>query len=400
MTGLDDGRVTNEIIRSLQVPFTVENPVPNGPRTMNFLFFAGGASLHGMEIVLHSLMQGLNERGHKATAIVSGWNNGDYPRMLRASGIDYREVELGRFYLRRPNWSRGTYYSLGPALAEIREMVTEIKPDWLIFSDVQALLFCSWILPAPNKALYLPSKPEGLLGYPFGFAVRRRLKRVICVSDFIARRVERTPLWASEVSVVHNGVAAPQPERRRPARQPVHLGIIGTPSRQKQHLVLLRAVERLKKRLPPDSFRLSMVGDKQGRFVSAVEAKIAELGLEDMVDWTGFMSDRDEIYGGLDILVAPAIDEGFGLSIVEAGAYGLPVVAARSGAFPEIVLEGRTGSLFESGDASALADALERLILDDDLRASMGLAGRARALQAFTVDKMVDGFIRAMSGAR
>lgn len=166
---------------------------------MNFLFFAGGASLHGMEIVLHSLMCGLNDRGHRATAVVSGWNNGDYPRMLRASGIDYREVELGRFYLRRPNWSRGTYYSLGPALAEIREMVAQTKPDWLIFSDAQALLFCSWILPSANKALYLHSKPEGLLGYPFGIAVRRRLKRVICVSDFVARRVERTPLWGKSV---------------------------------------------------------------------------------------------------------------------------------------------------------------------------------------------------------
>jgi glycosyltransferase involved in cell wall biosynthesis len=371
---------------------------------MNFLFFAGGASLHGMEIVLHSLMRGLNERGHQATAIVSGWNNGDYPRMLGASGIDYREVELGRFYLRRPNWSRGTYYSLGPALAEIRETVRRTKPDWLIFSDAQALLFCSWILPSANKALYLHSKPEMLLGYPFGIAIRRRIKRVVCVSDFVARCAERTPLWASDISVVHNGVAAPLAPRRRSATrpvhlQPVHLGIIGTPSRQKQHLILLRAVERVRRRLPADSFRLSIIGSRQGRFVGTVEAKIAELGLRDTVRWTGFVTDRDEIYDDLDILVAPAIDEGFGLSIVEAGAYGLPVVAARSGAFPEVVQEGRTGLLFEPGDVAALALALERLILDGDLRASMGVAGQAQAQRLFTVDRMVDGFVRAMDGA-
>lgn len=363
---------------------------------MNFLFFAGGASLHGMEIVLHSLMRGLNERGHKATAIVSGWNNGDYPRMLRASGIDYREVELGRFYLRRPNWSRGTYYSLGPALAEIRETVGQVTPDWLIFSDAQALLFCSWILPSSNKALYLHSKPEMLLGYPFGIAVRRRIDRLICVSDFVARRAARTPLWASDMSVVHNGVAAPYGERRRPAVRPIRLGIIGTPSRQKQHLVLLRAVERLRGRLPAGSFHLSIIGGRQGRFVNTVEAKIAELGLGDTVSWTGFVSDRDQIYDALDILVAPAIDEGFGLSIVEAGAYGLPVVAARSGAFAEVVQEGRTGLLFEAGDVGALAHALERLILDGDLRSSMGLAGRTQALQAFTIEKMVDDFVAAM----
>jgi glycosyltransferase involved in cell wall biosynthesis len=366
---------------------------------MNFLFFAGGASLHGMEIVLHSLMRGLNERGHRATAIVSGWNNGDYPRMLRVSGIDYREVELGRFYLRRPNWSRGTYYSLGPALAEIRETVSQTKPDWLIFSDAQALLFCSWILPSANKALYLHSKPEALLGYPFGIAIRRRIKRVVCVSDFVARRAEKTPLWASDISVVHNGVAPPHTPRQRLAKQPIHLGVIGTPSRQKQHLILLRAIEQVKRRLPADSFRLSIIGSRQGRFVGTVDAKIAELGLQDTVRWTGFVSDRDEIYDDLDILVAPAVDEGFGLSLVEAGAYGLPVVAARSGASPEVVQDGRTGLLFEPGDVAALALALERLILDGDLRASMGAAGQAQALQLFTVDKMVDGFVRAMDGA-
>jgi glycosyltransferase involved in cell wall biosynthesis len=179
-------------------------------------------------------------------------------------------------------------------------------------------------------------------------------------------------------------------------RRPVRLGIIGTPSRQKQHLVLLRAVERLKRRLPPDSLRLSIIGDRQGRFVSTVEAKIAELELEDMVSWTGFVSDRDEIYGELDVLVAPAIDEGFGLSIVEAGAYGLPVVAARSGASAEVVQEGRTGLLFEPGNAGALALALERLVLDGDLRTSMGLAGRALALHDFTVEKMVGDFVAAM----
>jgi colanic acid/amylovoran biosynthesis glycosyltransferase len=81
---------------------------------------------------------------------------------------------------------------------------------------------------------------------------------------------------------------------------------------------------------------------------------------------------------------------------VEAGAYGLPVVAARSGAFAEVVQEGRTGLLFEPGDVGALALALERLILDGDLRSRMGLAGRTQALQAFTVEKMVDDFVAAM----
>ena len=56
------------------------------------------------------------------------------------------------------------------------------------------------------------------------------------------------------------------------------------------------------------------------------------------MSWTGFIKDRDEIYSGLDVLAAPAIDEGFGLTVAEAEA--MAVVAARSGAFPEVVQEG------------------------------------------------------------
>ena len=74
----------------------------------------------------------------------------------------------------------------------------------------------------------------------------------------------------------------------------------------------------------------------------------------------------------------------------------LPVVAARSGAFPEVIQEGRTGFLFEPGNVEALALALERLILDDDLRTSLGLAGRTQALQSFTVSRMADDFVAAL----
>ena len=73
--------------------------------------------------------------------------------------------------------------------------------------------------------------------------------------------------------------------------------------------------------------------------------------------WRGYIADRDRLYGDLDILVAPAIDEPFGLTVAEAGSYGLPVVAARSGAFPELIENGRTGLLFAPGDAADLASS-------------------------------------------
>ena len=366
---------------------------------MNFLFLAGGAAINGMEIVLHSLMAGLNQRGHHAAAIVSGWNNGDYPRMLAASAIDYREIELGRIHLLRPNWTRGTYYSLPKAIADIRAFVAEVEPDWMIFSEPQSLLLCAHILPSVPKALYLHNRPERFLSHVLGGAMRRRIRRLICVSDFVAQCARKTPLRHAELTVVHNGIAAPQQDWPISAQLPVRLGIVGGLGPQKQHLVLVQAMARLKQRLPPGSFRLVIVGNKQGSYVNKVEARIAQLGLHDVVSWTGFVRDRDEIYGGLDILVAPAINEGFGLTVAEAAAYGRPAVAARSGAFPEVVQEGRTGLLFKPGDAGELALMLERLIVDGELRQRMGQAAQSYVRTAFTVEQMTERFIGALGGA-
>jgi glycosyltransferase involved in cell wall biosynthesis len=70
-------------------------------------------------------------------------------------------------------------------------------------------------------------------------------------------------------------------------------------------------------------------------------------------------------------------------------AFGLPVVATKAGGLPEVVEDGVTGILVPPGDSKALGDALLRLLLDPDLRARMGQAGRERVRSEFTVDRIV-----------
>ena len=157
----------------------------------------------------------------------------------------------------------------------------------------------------------------------------------------------------------------------------------------------MAACALLQQRLP-GAFRLDIVGTKEGPFAAELESRIAAHGLGDIVRWTGFLADRDRLYGDLDILVAPAIDEPFGLTVPEAGSYRLPVVAARSGAFPELVEDGRTGLLFAPGDARELAQALERLIGDAGLRRRLGEAARSHVAAHFTIATMTDRFLDAL----
>ncbi len=368
---------------------------------MNFLFFAGGSAVHGMEIAFHVLMTGLQQRGHRTTAIVNGWNNAEYPRLLRQSQLAYHEVDLGRIYLRRPRWTYHTLHAMPSAIRATRAIVAAVRPDWLVFTDPQLLLWSAWILPPTKRVLYLHSKPERPSFALLGALARRHTDRVVCVSDFIARCVTATPFGKANTSVVYNGIDMPVAPRAFSAQKPVRLGIVGAVARQKQHRTLLRAIARLKPRLPAGQFELHIIGrELLGRFQPSVDAEIAALGIGDVVRRPGYFQDRDALYRGLDVVVAPAVDEGFGLTVVEAAAHGLPVVAARSGALPEIVRHEQTGLLFEPGDVAGLAAALERLIVDDTLRRELGHAAQAWVADRFTAAQMTDDFLAALDPPR
>jgi glycosyltransferase involved in cell wall biosynthesis len=362
---------------------------------MRFLFFTGGWTVGGMETAFLSLMKGLAARGHEPTAIVSGWTDGEVPRLLDQAGIAHHEVRLGRIYVRNLVFTWHTLRHMPAARRQLRAIAADVRPDWVISPDVQTLLLSAAVLRT-RRALFLQSGPERLMCHSLaGRFVDRHLDRVLCCSRFIADCARLTPVDAGKLAIVPNGVPLPA-ERPFVDRRPVRLGIVGRIVEQKQHGVLLEACALLQKRLP-GAFRLDFVGTQEGSFAAELESQIAALGLGDVVRWTGFLADRDRLYGELDILVAPAVDEPFGLTVPEAGSYGLPVVAARSGAFPELIEEERTGLLFEPGDATGLAQALERLVRDAALRRRLGEAARAHVGARFTIENMTERFLSATS---
>jgi glycosyltransferase involved in cell wall biosynthesis len=363
---------------------------------MRFLFFTGGWTVGGMETAFLSLMKGLAARGHRPTAIVSGWTDGEVPRLLDRADIPHHEVPLGRLYVSNPVFTWHTLAHMPAARRQLRAVAAAVRPDWVISPDVQTLLLSASILRT-RRALFLQSPPERLMRHPWSARLLDRyVDRVLCCSRFIAAWARTTPVDAAKLAVVPNGVPLPA-ERPFVERTPVRIGIVGRIVEQKQHLVLLEACALLKRR--GIAFGLDIIGTKAGAYCDAIETRVAALGLAEQVRWTGFVADRDRLYGDLDILAAPAVDEPFGLTVAEAGAYGLPVAAARSGAFPELVEEGRTGLLFASGDAVDLAYALERLVGDAGLRRRLGQAARRHVAARFTVDAMADRFLEACGSA-
>jgi glycosyltransferase involved in cell wall biosynthesis len=364
--------------------------------SMNFLFFPGGSHVGGMEIVVQSLMAQLNTMGHRTLAIVSGWNDGDYPARLKASGLSFEEVKLGRFYRSRLLWTLDGLRSLPRAALKLRRLAREFRPDAVIYPDPQILLIGSVVLPKLPNVLYHHNDATSLRLFS-NSVIKARLNRIICVSYFVAAGLRRAGFESSRVAIVQNGITLPVAPLLPTPNQSICLGIVGQLLPRKRHLMLIKALGLLRTRRPSLPFRLKIIGNGSGSYAQEVKELVEQLTLQDIVEWTGFFTNRDDIYRDLDIVVAPAIDEPFGMTVLEAGAYGLPIVAARSGGFTETVLDGETGLLFDAEDLESLVAALEKLITDPSLRDRLGRAGRVNIGRAFSMERMAEKFAAVLS---
>jgi len=108
------------------------------------------------------------------------------------------------------------------------------------------------------------------------------------------------------------------------------------------------------------------------------------------VIFTGWRNDVPALLDAADIYVHPSLWEGFGLVLLEAMTAGKPVIASHASAIPEIVTDNETGWLVPPRNSEALADAIARLLKNPAMRLAMGEAGRRRALQDFSVERMVN----------
>ncbi|MDQ6696797.1 MAG: glycosyltransferase family 4 protein [Actinomycetota bacterium] len=155
------------------------------------------------------------------------------------------------------------------------------------------------------------------------------------------------------------------------------VGILGRLDPEKGVGLLVRAMTRLDG--PAKAARLVVVGERLRTTPEAVahlRCEAHEL-LGDRVHFAGRRTDVPDVMRAIDVLVSASTAEPFGLTILEAMASGTAVVAVAAGGVPEIVDDGQTGLLVPPGDEQALADALERVCSDAELRARLGARARA-----------------------
>ena len=133
---------------------------------------------------------------------------------------------------------------------------------------------------------------------------------------------------------------------------------------------------------------LCLVGDGPDR--DAIEQLASDLGIVRDVLLVGYQRDVAPYYAFFDALLLPSANEGTPVVAIEALAAERPVVASRVGGVPDVVDDGESGFLVEVGDIEALADRLEQLARDPELRARLGRTGRKRVVPRYRVERLVD----------
>ncbi len=217
-------------------------------------------------------------------------------------------------------------------------------------------------------------------------ALARRASRIIAISEAVRRfSVEQVGLPADKVKVVHYGLdALPEAWAENP---PLELGdplllAVCRLAPQKGLETAVRALAEL-----PDA-TLLVLGDGPDR--AALEGLADSLGVRNRLVLPGRVGDVAALYRRATVVVHPARWEGFGLAMLEAMLAGKPVVAARAGSAPELVVDGETGALVPVDDATALADAVRAILADPARAEALGQAGLSRARSEFSAARMAE----------
>jgi len=358
---------------------------------MRVLFWSDAfwPSIGGVEVLGARLVLALRDRGYDI-AVVADQSSPDLPAEAEYQGGPIYRLPFAR-----------ALRSLDVAqVVRARQRVAEIKRQWrpelvhIYFTDLGA--YFHWetaaARPTPTLATLHGAIPVGVFR-PDSLLARwiRPSTWVVAGSSWMLGELRRAiPDLSPRSSVVHNALPATPLAPRALRSDPPRLLCLGRLTEEKGFDLVLAALRRLVDRCP----RLGLIIAGDGPLRRTLERRATELGLMPHVDFLGWVSPDDvpALINAATVVVVPSSYEAFGLVALQAAQMGRPVVATRVGGLAEIVEDGVTGLLVESGDATLLAAAIAKLLDDPAAATRMARAARRRARERFSWGRHVDAY--------
>jgi len=359
----------------------------------------GTLDIGGAEGQLVQLLKGLDRTRFSATVCCLSAADGPYAEEVRRLGVVVHEIGFrGLRIFRYPR-------RVIAQLAHLVSLIRRERPD-----VVHGFLFWAYVLGtfaarAAGVGVVVSSR-RSLGFFKEDKPLYRLLERlsnamttsVVANSEAVrADAIRQEHLPPQKVIVIYNGVepieSATEKTRvlvedlRLNQARPV-VAVIANFIHYKGHRVFFEAWKHVVQAYPGAVAILVGEGPEKDRWQRWVSAE----GLEGSARFLGSRRDVPQILAVTDIVAHPSLQEGFSNAILEAMVAGRPVVAAAVGGTPEAIEDGRTGLLVPSDDSRALGDAIISLVAHPDRAREMGLAGRERAAQFFSPQRMVTSY--------
>jgi glycosyltransferase involved in cell wall biosynthesis len=352
--------------------------------TMKILFLSGASSIHTVRWV-----NALAEAGHEIHLA--------YLKQ-HTPGVDLIDKKVAQYVL--PISGTIGYYANCTAL---RKLYCSIRPD--IVNAHYASGYGTLARISKMRPLLLSVWGSDVYEFPYQSKLKHRIitknllyaNSIASTSYVMSKQVQKLIGERTDIAITPFGVDmrvfTEKKHELKAAGSIIKIGLVKTLAPKYGIDCLLKAFKILiaqfrNEKLTSD-LRLVIYG--KGNQLHELELLAKDLQIDEFVEFKGYIPNVQvpEILKQLDIFALPSLDESFGVSAVEAMAAGLPIAASDADGFTEIIVDGETGFIVPRNNPEALAEALKKLVENQNLRIQFGRAGRKRAENLYNFSKNV-----------
>ena len=353
------------------------------------LVIAGGDYIFGAEKVTLDVIEGLRNEGYNVAAIISGWGDGKFAKVLDHLEVKFYKLKLGWYYLSKLLWSLDSLIHYPGALFRFLRLRKNFK-DWPVYIISFRQVILLWPFFRKNIVYHVHDvNSKSRQSRFFLRIIDKKVVKYIAVSNFIRQDLVNCGISSVKIDVIHNGIAITNENTSKLLKgEMLTIGVVGQIIARKGHDTIIEALDLLNKR--GLKIQLIIAGSGNPKYIALLKKNIENSNLNKLVTWRGFTYDLKDIYEGIDILVAPTISaEPFGLIAIEANMFSIPVIASNAGGFKETIKEGFNGFLVSVKNPIQIADKIEYFYFNRDQVSKMGNNGRDNARQYFDKKTMI-----------
>ncbi len=362
---------------------------------LTVLHMISGDIWAGAEVMVYHLLKGL-QKFEELDIQVLLLNQGRLSEEIRNLGIRVHVVDERK-------------ESLVSTFRIIRGILRKEKPD-IIHSHGYKLNILSYLTSKSISPVKLVGTQHGMPKMGRGkyrlwhrlimrcnlFILSKYFNRVVGVSRGIKEAfVRQYQFREDKVDVIHNGIEIPDSPVTRNNSEYFVIGSSGRLYPVKDYAFMIEIAKVMQKKT--NRVRFELAGD--GPEMIRLKRLTSQYQLENVFKFKGHLENISLFYQGLDLYLNTSLDEGIPISVLEAMAHKLPVVAPRVGGFPEIVDDGVQGYLLEERNPEAFAERCYFLNDNEPVRQKMSEAARKKVEQRFSTERMTQNYFNLYTEA-